>query len=50
MELINQVIQGTCWGPLLWNLFYEDSNEPIDKSGFVEVKFADDLNAFKECE
>ena len=50
MDLINQVFQGTCWGPVLWNLFYEDSNEPIDKSGFVEVKFADDLNAFKEFE
>ena len=51
MTLINQVFQGTCWGPVLWNLFYdEDSHEPIDKSGFVEVKFADDLNAFKEFE
>ena len=48
MDLSNQVFQGTCWGPVLWNLFYEDSNTAIENADFTEVKFADDLNAFKE--
>jgi hypothetical protein len=48
MQLLNQVFQGTCWGPVLWNLFYEDSNAAIESAEFTEVKFADDLNAFKE--
>ena len=48
MNLVNQFFQGTCWGPVLWNLFYEDSNAAIDNAGSTEVKFADDLNAFKE--
>ena len=48
MQLRNQVFQGTVWGPALWNLFYEDSNAAIVEAGFEEVKYADDLNAFKE--
>ena len=48
MLLMNQVFQGTVWGPVLWNLFYEDSNAAMKKQEFVEIKFADDLNAFKE--
>ena len=48
MELLNQVYQGTVWGPTLWNLFFEDSDKAIHRAGFTEVKFADDLNAYKE--
>ena len=41
------LFQGTVLGPILWNLFFEDSRGPINKSGFREITFADDLNAFK---
>ena len=26
-ELANMVVQGTVWGPPLWNLFYEDASQ-----------------------
>ena len=45
--LRDQVFQGTVWGPILWSLFYEDSREAVQKNGFEELVFADDLNAFK---
>ena len=47
MKLLHQVFQGTVLGPLLWNIFFEDANLPIRKSGFNEIIFADDLNAWR---
>ena len=48
--LENMVFQGTVWGLILWNVFYEDAVLAVQKSGFTEVVFADDLNAFLEVE
>ena len=45
--LLNSVLQGTVWGPLLWNLFFADSRVPIQNEGFQEFAFDDDLNCFK---
>lgn len=42
----NALGKGICWGPVLWNIFFEDSNAAIEDAGLTEVKFADDLNAF----
>ena len=41
------VYQGTVFGPYLWNTFFGDSVCAIQRSGFVAVLYADDLNAFK---
>ena len=46
-KLINMLFQGTVLGPPLWNAFFADARIPIRKSGFEEIVFADDLNAFK---
>ena len=48
MVLKNMVYQGTVWGPTLWNVFYEDARQPVKESGFTEVVYADDLNAYQE--
>ena len=45
--LQNMVFQGTVWGPILWNVFYEDASSAIRSKEFTEIVFADDLNAFK---
>ena len=34
-------------GPILWDAFFEDVNVPIQKAGFKDVEFADDLNAYR---
>ena len=47
IEMLNMVFQGTTWGPPLWNLHFSDSSAPIFRCGFSEIKFADDLNAFR---
>ena len=47
MTLENMVYQGTVWGPALWNVHYADASVPIQKHGFTEIIFADDLNAYK---
>ena len=47
MELINQVFQGTVWGPTLWNLFFEDARFALEILEFVAMVFADDLNAYR---
>ena len=47
MCLYDMVFQGTVWGPVLWNVFFADAKEAIRKSGFEEVIYADDLNAFR---
>ena len=44
------VFQGTVWGPILWNCFFEDARLAIRTSGFQEVVFADDLNSCKTYE
>ena len=46
-KLINQVFQGTVWGPQLWNIFYADARRAIHETGFLETVFADDLNCFR---
>ena len=50
MNLENQVFQGTVWGPPLWNCYYADSRDPIQKCNFSEIVFADDLNAWRKYE
>jgi len=47
MELLNQVFQGTVWGPPLWNLFFEDARLCLELISFVAIVFEDDLNTFK---
>ena len=42
------VFQGTVWGPMLWNVFYEDASKAIRSKAFTEIVFADDLNAFRK--
>ena len=39
------IFQGTVIGPDLWSIFFADAKVPIQKSGFDEIVFADDLNA-----
>ena len=46
--MANQVFQGTVLGPPLWNVFFADIRFEIIENGASEVKFADDLTAFKE--
>ena len=45
--LTNQVFQGTVWGPSLWNTFFEDARTPVNRAGFEDTFFADDLNCYK---
>ena len=42
--LQNMVFQGTVLGPMLWNVFYEDSSLAIRSQSLEEIMFADDLN------
>ena len=46
-RLANSVFQGTVLGPPLWNTFFADSRRPLNKRGFSDTTFADDLNAWK---
>ena len=48
IALFNMVFQGTVWGPILWNIFFQDAKYAIRKSGCAEIVYADDLNAFKD--
>ena len=41
------IYQGTVWGPRLWNIFYEDARDALNKHEYNEIVFADDLNAFR---
>ena len=41
------VCQGTSLGPPLWNIFYEDAADAVHLHDFLEIVFADDLNAYK---
>ena len=45
--LIDLIFQGSVLGRTLWNLFYADGVRPVEKKGFTESIFADDLNCFK---
>ena len=45
--LANSVYQGTVLGPPLWNTFFADARLAVEKHGFTETVFADDLNAWK---
>ena len=47
IQLENMVFQGTVWGCILWNVFYEDSRRAITETGHNEIIYADDLNAWK---
>ena len=47
LALRNRVLQGTMWGPTLWNCFYGDVCYAIRSCDFEEVIYADDLNSFK---
>ena len=42
------VYQGTVWGPWLWNIFYEDARQALHAMSYLEIVYADDLNAFRE--
>ena len=48
--LTDSVFQGTVLGSPLWNLFYEDARESVNKKGFSESVFADDFNCWKRFE
>ena len=43
----DSVFQGTVLGPSLWNCYFEDARHCINKCGFSEYVFADDLNSTK---
>ena len=45
--LEEMVFQGTVFGPPLWNFHFADARHAINKIGFQEIVFADDLNAYK---
>ena len=47
IQLKNMIYKGTVWGPWLWNLFYEDARLALLVHDFLEVVFADDINAFR---
>ena len=47
MRLYDMVFQGTVWGPVLWNVFFADAKKALSQSGFEEIVYADDLNAFR---
>ena len=46
--LENMVYQGTVWGPSLWNAFYGDARQAVRACQFMEIIFADDLNAWRK--
>lgn len=43
----NMVFQGTVFGVLLWNIFFESAGRIIREDGFLDVVFADDLNGMR---
>ena len=45
--LRNSVYQGTVWGPPLWNLHYESARHAVNRCGYHEVTYADDMNMSK---
>ena len=47
MDLEDMVFQGIVLGPILWNLFFGDARVAIEAAKFLEIIYADDLNAFR---
>ena len=47
MYLRDMVFQGTVLGPSLWNLFFADAAISIRNAEYLEIIYADDLNAYK---
>ena len=45
--MADMVYQGTVWGPALWNIFFQDASQAIRLLNFLELVYADDLNALK---
>jgi hypothetical protein len=45
--LENMVFQGTVLGPPLWNIFFEDAGDAIHEMHFEDIRYADDLNAYR---
>ena len=45
--LSNMVFQGIVLGPILWNVFFSDAAIPIRLAKYMEIVFADDLNAYR---
>ena len=43
----DMVYQGTVWGPSFWNIFCADASNVLRLLDFIEIFYADDLNAFK---
>ena len=41
------VYQGTVLGPILWILFFADVKLSINQLKFIEMIFADDINAYR---
>ena len=46
LGLSDMVYQGIVLGPVLWNLFYGDVQEACAAADFLELVYADDLNAY----
>ena len=47
IQMADMVYQGTVWGPPLWNIFFQDASHAIRLLNFIELVYADDLNALK---
>ena len=47
LTIFDAVFQGTCLGPILWNIYFSDSRCAVKKLHFTELTFADDLNSFR---
>ena len=45
--LSNSMFQGTVSAPVLWNCFYADASIAVQRQGFIDIFFADDLNCTK---
>ena len=43
----DEVFQGTVLGPPLWNVFFQEIDDIIQRCLFRLAKFADDLTAFR---
>ena len=46
----DMVYQGTVFGPFLWNAFFADAGLAVAAADFLQLMFADDLNAIRILE